>query len=99
MASLHRVLIVNISTTMMNNKADIGQPCLSPLVNFNCLIKYPLFVTTIIGSVYNTSIHLIKLSPKLNFLKHSYIKFHSTVSNAFSKSTERRMPFLFDKLQ
>ena len=53
-----------ISDTKINSMADIGHPCLIPLLRLKYWEIYPLFETHDCIFVHNIFIHFIKLLPK-----------------------------------
>ena len=57
-----------VSTAKLNNKADTGHPCFIPRDILNDSDRYPLFFTFAEQPEYNVLTHLIKFSPKLNFV-------------------------------
>ena len=90
--SLRFTLIAKISATKRYNIAEIGHPWRIPLDILQVFETNPLFFILKIGFVYNILIHSIKLLPKLNFFRVFKRKFHSTESNAFSKSKKSNIP-------
>ena len=74
------------SAAMTYSRAEIGQPCLIPLVNLNISDLYPLLKIHDLLSEYKVLIHWTKVGLNPNFSKTLKRKFHSIVSNAFLKS-------------
>ena len=93
------ILIAKMSATKRYKSAEIGHSCLIPLPILQIFEIHPLFITLNIGLLYSICIHVIKISPTLNFLSVLNKKFYSTESNAFSKSINSNIPFSLNSSQ
>ena len=79
-----RITWERISAHKTKRYGDKGSPCRQPLESYISSEKLPFCSTLEKLFSLSREIHLVISGPKLNSFKHSLIKFHSIVSNAFA---------------
>ena len=93
-ASFSLILQDSVSASSMNQYGDNGQPSLTTLFKRNNWDVWPLFSTVADISWWRVSTYDLNLGPKLKASRHFARNFQLTESNAFSKSTESRIPLV-----
>lgn len=88
MAGFALIAIARGSSAIVNKRADRGHPCRVPLERSKRGEIRPFVKTHALGLVYIILIHFTKPEPKPNFNRAECKKSHSTLSKAFSASSE-----------
>ena len=76
------------------SRLAIGSPCLAPLPSSMLLSRLPTWLTLLVKLLSSTFIHSLSLLPKPAISMTAIIKSCERLSNAFSKSMLRSIPFL-----
>lgn len=84
------IFLINGSNVRIKRRGERGHPCLVPLEMRIGSDREPFTLTCAEGFLYNTEIHVNIWSPKPTNLQVSLIKSHTTRSEAFSATVDRR---------
>lgn len=87
-SSLARKASVSGSIARLNKNGDSGHPCRQPLYRPNFSVRVPFMPILACRLLYMALIHPMHFSPRLNFSKTANKYDHSTLSNAFSASSD-----------